>query len=163
MTEEELKLENEEINKKMIVYKENVNLVARINVELTKKLGLEHYLTEFSSNLIRALNQYERFVFLLNNKLDFVDSIIEFSEKCVDFFNMTPPELVEGSIFKKRRVLKKNYDENMAKINRLVESMNKINEIGKSLSELKKTVFSARFIGNCCIFAVKAKISCISA
>ena len=128
MTEEELKLENEKINEKMIVYKENVNLVARINVELTKKLGLEHYLTEFSSNLIRALNQYERFVFLLNNKLEFVDSIIEFSEKCVDFFNMTPPELVEGSIFKKRKVLKKNYDENMAKINRLVESMNKINE-----------------------------------
>ena len=74
------------------------------------------------------MNQYERFVFLLNNKLEFVDSIIEFSEKCVDFFNMTPPELVEGSIFKKRKVLKKNYDENMAKINRLVESMNKINE-----------------------------------
>ena len=73
MTDEELKLENEEINKRMIVYKENVNLVARINVELTKKLGLEHYLTDFSSNLISALNQYERFVFLLNNKLEFVD------------------------------------------------------------------------------------------
>ena len=41
---------------------------------------------------------------------------------------MTPPEEREGSIFKKRKVLKKNYDENMAKINRLVESMNKINE-----------------------------------
>ena len=142
MTDEELKKENEEINKRMIVYKENVNLVARINVELTKKLGLEHYLTEFSSNLIRALNQYERFVFLLNNKLDFVDSIIEFSEKCVDFFNMTPPELVEGSIFKKRRVMKKNYNENMAKINKLVASMNKINEtIDKTIGESVKKYF----------------------
>ncbi len=139
MTDEELKLENEEINKRMIVYKENVNLVARINVELTKKLGLEHYLTDFSSNLISALNQYERFVFLLNNKLEFVDCIVDFSEKCVDFFNMTPPELVEGSIFKKRRVLKKNYNENMAKINRLVASMNKINEtIDKTIGESVK-------------------------
>ena len=110
MTDEEIKLENQKINERMIVYKENVNLVARINVELTKKLGLEHYLTEFSSNLIRALNQYERFVFLLNDKLDFVENIIEFSERCIDFFNMTPPELVEGSIFKKRRVMRKNYN-----------------------------------------------------
>jgi len=140
MTDEEIKLENQKINERMIVYKENVNLVARINVELTKKLGLEHYLTEFSSNLIRALNQYERFVFLLNDKLDFVENIIEFSERCIDFFNMTPPELVEGSIFKKRRVMRKNYKSNMEKINTLVAAMNKINEnidntIGQSVKK----------------------------
>ena len=137
-----MKIENEEINKKMIVYKENVNLVARINVELTKKLGLEHYLTEFSSNLIRALNQYERFVFVLDNKLEFVDSIIEFSEKCVDFFNMTPPDLMNVSLFKKKRILKKNYNENMEKINRLVASMNKINEeIDKNIGPSVKKYF----------------------
>ena len=142
MTDEEIKLENQKINERMIVYKENVNLVARINVEFTKKLGLEHYLTEFSSNLIRALNQYERFVFLLNNKLEFVENIIEFSERCIDFFNMTPPELVEGSIFKKRRVMRKNYKSNMEKINTLVASMNKINEnIDKTIGESVKKYF----------------------
>lgn len=138
----DLEKENEEINKRMIVYKENVNLVAKINVELTKKLGLEHYLTEFSSNLIRALNQYERFVFVLDNKLEFVDAIIEFSEKCVDFFNMTPPDLMNVSLFKKRRILKKNYNENMAKINKLVASMNKINEsIDKNIGPSVKKYF----------------------
>ncbi len=142
MTDEEIKLENQKINERMIVYKENVNLVARINVELTKKLGLEHYLTEFSSNLIRALNQYERFVFLLNDKLDFVENIIEFSERCIDFFNMTPPELVEGSIFKKRRVMRKNYKSNMEKINTLVAAMNKINEnIDSTIGESVKKYF----------------------
>ena len=142
MTDEEMKLENQKINERMIVYKENVNLVARINVELTKKLGLEHYLTEFSSNLIRALNQYERFVFLLNDKLDFVENIITFSERCIDFFNMTPPELVEGSIFKKRRVMRKNYKSNMEKINTLVAAMNKINEnIDSTIGESVKKYF----------------------
>ena len=142
MTDEEIKLENQKINERMIVYKENVNLVARINVELTKKLGLEHYLTEFSSNLIRALNQYERFVFLLNDKLDFVENIITFSERCIDFFNMTPPELVEGSIFKKRRVMRKNYKSNMEKINTLVAAMNKINEnIDSTIGESVKKYF----------------------
>ena len=139
MADTENKSLNEKLNEKMVVYKENVNLVARINVELTKKLGLEHYLTDFSSNLIRALNQYERFVFLLNNKLEFVDVIIDFSEKCIDFFNMTPPELIEGSIFKKKRELKKKYDENMEKINKLIASMNKINEmIDKNIGESVK-------------------------
>ncbi len=140
--DKDLEKENEEINKRMIVYKENVNLVAKINVELTKKLGLEHYLTEFSSNLIRALNQYERFVFVLDNKLEFVDAIIDFSEKCVDFFNMTPPDLMNVSLFKKRRILKKNYNENMAKINKLVASMNKINEsIDKNIGPSVKKYF----------------------
>ena len=140
--DKDLEKENEEINKRMIVYKENVNLVAKINVELTKKLGLEHYLTEFSSNLIRALNQFGRFVFVLDNKLEFVDAIIDFSEKCVDFFNMTPPDLMNVSLFKKRRILKKNYNENMAKINKLVASMNKINEsIDKNIGPSVKKYF----------------------
>ena len=136
---EDNKKELSELHLKMVKYKENVNLVARINVELNKKLGLEHYLTDFSSNLIRALNQYEKFVFLLENKEEFVDTIIKFSENVIDFFNMTPPEvLLEKSLFKKRKILKKNYDNNMEKINKLVKSMNDINDlidknIGKSV------------------------------
>ena len=50
------------VNMMMVEYEENVNLIAKINAELCKTLGLENYLTEFSSNLIRALNQYKRFV-----------------------------------------------------------------------------------------------------
>ena len=41
---------NEGVNLLMIEYEENVNCIAKINTELCKKFGLEHYLTEFSSN-----------------------------------------------------------------------------------------------------------------
>ena len=61
-------MDNEGVNMLMVEYEENVNLVAKINTELCKRYGLENYLTEFSSNLIRALNQYKRFVILMNNK-----------------------------------------------------------------------------------------------
>ena len=55
---------------------------------------------------------------------------------------MTPPELVEGSIFKKRRVMRKNYKNNMEKINTLVSAMNKINEnIDKTIGESVKKYF----------------------
>ena len=119
----------EEVNELMIAYKENINVVATINNELAKKLGIEHYLTDFSSNLIRALNQYEKFVFIIDNKLEFVKIILKFSEKVIDFFNMTPPELIQSkNIFKKKRILKKNYESNMSKVNDLMASMNEINE-----------------------------------
>ena len=119
----------EEVNQLMIGYKENINVVAMINNELAKKLGIEHYLTDFSSNLIRALNQYEKFVFVIDDKLSFVKIILKFSENVIDFFNMTPPELIQSkNIFKKRKILKKNYEANMTKINELMNSMNEINE-----------------------------------
>ena len=119
----------EEVNELMIAYKENINVVATINNELAKKLGIEHYLTDFSSNLIRALNQYEKFVFIIDDKLEFVKIILKFSEKVIDFFNMTPPELIQSkNIFKKKRILKKNYESNMSKVNDLMASMNEINE-----------------------------------
>ena len=62
---------NEGVNLLMVEYEENVNVVAKINTELCKMYGLEHYLTEFSSNLITALNQYKRFVLLMNERKKF--------------------------------------------------------------------------------------------
>ena len=66
---------NEGVNLLMVEYEENVNVVAKINTELCKMYGLEHYLTEFSSNLITALNQYKRFVLLMNERKKFVEGL----------------------------------------------------------------------------------------
>ena len=72
---------NEGVNLLMVEYEENVNVVAKINTELCKMYGLEHYLTEFSSNLITALNQYKRFVLLMNERKKFVEGLLDFSNK----------------------------------------------------------------------------------
>ena len=103
-----------EINLMMVEYEENVNLVAKINTELCKQFGLEHHLTEFSSNLIRALNQYKRFVPLLKDKKEFVHRIIRFSNDCIEFFKKNTGMEPKAT---------------MKKMNSLVNDLNKINEM----------------------------------
>lgn len=101
------------VNMMMVEYEENVNLVAKINTELCKQFGLEHHLTEFSANLVNVLNQYKRFVPLMNNKEEFVKRIIAFSNDCIKFFEKN---------------LSKEPKATIKKMNNLVKSLNKINE-----------------------------------
>lgn len=110
-------MDNEGINMLMVEYEENVNLVAKINTELCKRYGLENYLTEFSSNLIRALNQYKRFVLLMNNKKEFVSGLLSFSNSCISFFEENKDE---G---------KTDHDAIVEKMNDLVKTMNHINDL----------------------------------
>ena len=107
---------NEGVNLLMIEYEENVNLVAKINTELCKMYGLEHYLTEFSSNLINALNQYKRFVMLMNDRKKFVESLLDFSNACIEFFEENKDEK------------KTSHDAIVEKMNKLIKTMNVINE-----------------------------------
>lgn len=109
-------MDNEGVNMLMVEYEENVNLVAKINTELCKRYGLENYLTEFSSNLIRALNQYKRFVILMNNKKEFVTGLLAFSNSCISFFNENKDE-------------KNSHDSIVMKMNDLVKTMNHINDL----------------------------------
>ena len=115
------------INLQMVEYEENVNCVAKINTELCKRYGLENYLTEFSSNLIRALNQYKRFVPLMEPKKEFVESIIDFSNACINFFEENKDDV------------KTKHQQITEKMNKLVDTMNKINDIiNKSFSNSVK-------------------------
>ena len=115
------------INLMMVEYEENVNVVAKINTELCKTFGLEHYLTEFSSNLIRALNQYKRFVMLMKNRKEFVEKIVSFSRACIHFFETN------------KDVKKTEPLATYEKMNLLVNTLNDINDmINKSFSESVK-------------------------
>lgn len=110
-------MDNEGINMLMVEYEENVNVVAKINAELCKRYGLEHYLTEFSSNLIRALNQYKRFVVLMKDKKEFVQGLLSFSNSCIEFFEENKDEKKSG------------HDAIVEKMNTLVKTMNHINDL----------------------------------
>lgn len=107
---------NEGVNLLMVEYEENVNVVAKINAELCKMYGLEHYLTEFSSNLISALNQYKRFVMLMKDRKKFVEGLLDFSNACIEFFEENKDEKKTG------------HDAIVEKMNKLIKTMNVINE-----------------------------------
>ena len=104
------------VNLLMVEYEENVNVVAKINTELCKMYGLEHYLTEFSSNLINALNQYKRFVLLMNERKKFVEGLLDFSNACIEFFE------------ENKDVNKSSHDAIVEKMNNLIKTMNVIND-----------------------------------
>lgn len=113
------------VNLMMVEYEENVNCVAKINTELCKKFGLEHYLTEFSSNLIRALNQYKRFVMLMKDRKKFVEKILSFSNACISFFE-------KNNGFKEPQAT-------LRKMNQLINELNDINDmINNSFAESVK-------------------------
>jgi hypothetical protein len=113
------------VNMLMVEYEENVNLVAKINTELCKQFGLEHHLTDFSANLVNALNQYKRFVMLMKDRKLFVKKILAFSNACISFF-----EKNDG--FKEPKATIK-------KMNILVNDLNEINElINKSSADSVK-------------------------
>ena len=107
---------NEGLNLLMVEYEENVNVVAKINAELCRMYGLEHYLTEFSSNLIGALNQYKRFVMLMNERKKFVMGLLDFSNACIEFFEQN------------KDINKTSRDAILEKMNKLIKTMNVINE-----------------------------------
>lgn len=107
---------NEGLNLLMVEYEENVNVVAKINAELCRMYGLEHYLTEFSSNLISALNQYKRFVMLMNDRKKFVMGLLDFSNACIEFFEQN------------KDINKTSRDAILEKMNKLIKTMNAINE-----------------------------------
>lgn len=113
------------INLMMVEYEENVNLVAKINTELCNTFGLEHYLTEFSSNLITALNQYKRFVMLMKDRKKFVEKILDFSRACISFFEAN--------------INKREPQATIKKMNKLVNTITVINDfINDSFSDSVK-------------------------
>ena len=103
-----------EIKILMATYTENVNLVGKINAELCHKYGLESELAEFSSNLMTALNQYKRFIDIIEDTEGFLKLIVKFSESCISFFNIADTDNKTKIFFKKT--------------NELMEDMNKISE-----------------------------------
>lgn len=126
---------NEGVNLLMVEYEENVNVVAKINTELCKMYGLEHYLTEFSSNLINALNQYKRFVLLMNDRKKFVEGLLDFSNACIEFFEENKDEK------------KTSHDVIVEKMNHLVKTMNVINEeINNNFADSVKEYIKEWFI-----------------
>ena len=67
-------------------------------------------------NLINALNQYKRFVMLMNERKKFVLGLLDFSRACIEFFEQN------------KDVNKSSHDAIVEKMNNLIKTMNVIND-----------------------------------
>lgn len=114
----------------LMEYKENINVVAKINTEYTQKVGKEHYMAELSNTLVNALIQFEKFIPVIEDKNYYIQELLLFSKMAIDVFKIVPKELIPTkSIFKKRRILKKSYEQNKENINKVLNQMDKISQI----------------------------------
>lgn len=120
----------EVILEKLEKYKANINIVAKINLEYTEKLGKEHHMAILSNTLVNAMNQFEKFINIMKDKEAYIDEILLFSSMTIDVFKITPSELIETkNIFKKKKIMKKNYEENKDNINLVLDQMDKISKM----------------------------------
>ncbi len=116
-----------EFNEMILEIKENTNLLGKINLEYTEKLGKDHYMAKLSNTFVNSLLQFEKFFDIMNNRESYALELLRFSQMAIDVFKITPPEfLASKSIFKKRKILKKNLDENRNYINKVLDQMDLI-------------------------------------
>ncbi|MGM9968760.1 MAG: hypothetical protein ACI35S_00020 [Anaeroplasma sp.] len=117
------------INEMMAEYKANINILATINLEYTKSLGKSHEFSSLSNTLVTALNQFEKFYYVVDNKMEYVNEILKFSKMAIDIFELKPQEVVNLNVFKKKKMYKRNYQKNKQKIDNVLEQMNIISRI----------------------------------
>ena len=108
-------------------YKNKLEQLALLNNRITKELGLEHYLSTFSSNMLRIMKQYSQFVEILKSD-ELVIMLNDLIDKEIKFLDFDPSVFKEKSIFKKRKKLKSLYAYNISSISSIQEDVDKVND-----------------------------------
>ena len=127
---ENINLSVDELNKKMNDFIDNRNKLAKIHTEFVNLYGKEYYLSSLSNTLVEAFNTFEKFYPVVVDKEDFATKLLNVSLNAIDFFSLATKESLGNiSNFKKRRILRKLYPENVTKMNNLLKSLDAINDI----------------------------------
>lgn len=127
-----------EFNEMIANIENNANILGKINLEYTEKLGKEHYMAKLSDTFVKSLMEFQKFFDIMNDGVSYASELLKFSEMAIDVFKITPPELLASkSIFKKRKILKHNLEENKNYINRVLDQMDLISAmIDKNVENL---------------------------
>ena len=108
-------------------YKKKLENLASLNNRIIQELGNEHYLSMFSSNMLRIMKQYLKFIDLLGYSEEFLIMLNDTIDKEIEFLDFDPQIFRERNIFKKRKKLKSLYAYNLSNISKIQEDVDKIN------------------------------------
>ena len=108
-------------------YKKKLENLASLNNRIIQELGNEHYLSMFSSNMLRTMKQYLKFIDLLGYSEEFLIMLNDTIDKEIEFLDFDPQIFRERNIFKKRKKLKSLYAYNLSNISKIQEDVDKIN------------------------------------
>lgn len=122
-------MEMEAINEKMTKFYEYKNEIGLLYNDYTIKYGKEYYLASLANSILNSFNTFEKFYPIIEDKEVFVDKLLDISLSALDLLRINTNEsLGKISIFKKRRIVKKEYEENLNKIHLLLNKIDEINE-----------------------------------
>ena len=122
-------METEKINEIMEKFHNNKNEIGLLYNEYTIKYGKEYYLSSLADNILKSLHTFETFYTIVEEKEVFANMLLDLSLDAIELLKINTKEsLGKMSILKKRRITKKEHEDNLNKIKQLLNKIDQINE-----------------------------------
>ena len=108
-------------------YQKNINELKLVSEDYKKALGDKNEFSKLCNNLMSMMETFLKFVPSVQDESEYVKLILDFSRKVKDIRNINPRDLEEKGR-KRKKILKKNYNEHILYVNSLFDEIMKIND-----------------------------------
>ena len=108
-------------------YQKNIDELKSVSEDYKKALGDKNEFSKLCNNLMSMMETFLKFVPSVQDESEYVKLILVFSRKVKDIRNINPRDLEEKGR-KRKKILKKNYNEHILYVNSLFDEIMKIND-----------------------------------
>jgi hypothetical protein len=108
-------------------YQKNIDELKSVSEDYKKALGDKNEFSKLCNNLMSMMETFLKFVPSVQDESEYVKLILDFSRKVKDIRNINPRDLEEKGR-KRKKILKKNYNEHILYVNSLFDEIMKIND-----------------------------------
>ncbi|MCR4898129.1 MAG: hypothetical protein K5892_02775 [Acholeplasmatales bacterium] len=108
-------------------YQKNIDELKLVSEDYKKALGDKNEFSKLCNNLMSMMETFLKFVPSVQDESEYVKLILDFSRKVKDIRNINPRDLEEKGR-KRKKILKKNYNEHILYVNSLFDEIMKIND-----------------------------------
>ena len=117
-------------NESLSIYYDNIKKLDEINNNYAISLGEDNYLTKLSKTFYKSLNEFIKFIDIMEDKEEYLASLLEFSYDCIELYDSMSLDVInEKHTFKRKRLLKKSYEKNKESINKILDRMDLISNM----------------------------------
>jgi hypothetical protein len=111
----------------LVEYQKNIDELKLVSDDYRNALGDKNEFSKLCDNLMSMMVTFLKFVPSVKDQSEYVKLILDFSRKVKDIRNINPRDLEEQGR-KKKKILKKNYQQHILYINSLFDEIMKIND-----------------------------------
>jgi hypothetical protein len=111
----------------LVEYQKNIDELKLVSDDYRNALGDKNEFSKLCNNLMSMMETFLKFVPSVQDESEYVKLILDFSRKVKDIRNINPRDLEEKGR-KRKKILKKNYNEHILYVNSLFDEIMKIND-----------------------------------